>query len=273
MDNQTTDDLNKRARAAWETNAAFWDARYGEGNEFQRVLIAPATERFLDIKPDEVALDVACGNGAFARRLAALGARVVAFDQSEAFIERARARTTENAERIAYRVMDAADGAALASLGEGRFDAAVCTMALMDMPDIEPLMAAMPRLLKPGGRFVFSVMHPCFNNPEGSSSVAERVDRDGELVVQSAIKVWHYIVPSTARGLGIVGQPVPHYYFHRPLSALLAPAFRAGMVLDRLEEPVFPEGSATRPFSWEATRELPPVLVARLRRLQGDARH
>lgn len=272
MDDPTRDDLSGRAKVAWETNAAFWDERYGEGNDFQRVLIAPATERLLDIKVDELVLDVACGNGAFARRLAALGARVVAFDQSEAFIERARARTREHVERITYHVLDAADEGALATLGQDRFDAAVSTMALMDMSDIEPLMAAMPRLLKPGGRFVFSVMHPCFNNPEGSSTVAERVDRDGELVTQSAIKVWHYIRPSVARGLGIVGQPVPHYYFHRPLSGLLAPAFRAGLVLDGLEEPVYSKGDATRPFSWEATRDLPPVLVARLRCLQGVAR-
>lgn len=265
MDDGAGDDLNKRAHDAWEVIAPFWDERYGEGNDFQRVLIAPATERLLGVTPDEWVLDVACGNGAFSRRLAALGARVVAFDQSEAFIERARARTTAYAERIEYRVLNAADSQALASLGEGRFDAAVCTMALMDMVDIEPLMAALPRLLKPGGRFVFSVMHPCFNNPEGSSHVAERVDRDGELVLQSAIKVWHYIRPSIARGLGIVGQPVPHYYFHRPLSGLLEPAFRAGMVLDGLEEPVFPTHDTTRPFSWEAVRDLPPVLVARLR--------
>jgi len=271
MGDASGDELHRRARAAWETNAPFWDERYGEGNDFQRVLIAPATERLLDIKADEFVLDVACGNGAFARRLAELGARVVAFDQSEAFIERARARTAEHVERITYHVLDAADAGALASLGEGRFDAAVCSMALMDMADIEPLMAAMPRLLKPGGRFVFSVMHPCFNNPEGSSNVAERVDRDGELVTQSAIKVWHYIRPSVAKGLGIVGQPVPHYYFHRPLSGLLAPAFRAGMVLDGLEEPVFPKGDMTRPFSWEATRDLPPVLVARLRALAAGA--
>ena len=55
----------------------------------------PATERMLALQPGERVLDVACGAGRFARRMAASGAQIVAFDHSERFIERARLRTTE----------------------------------------------------------------------------------------------------------------------------------------------------------------------------------
>ena len=44
--------------------------------------------------------------------------------------------------------MDATDAAQLLALGAGRFDAAVCNMALMDMTTIDPLLRALPRLLK-----------------------------------------------------------------------------------------------------------------------------
>ncbi len=40
-------------------------------------------------------LDVACGNGAFSRRLVVSGARVVAIDFSEKFVELAKARTED----------------------------------------------------------------------------------------------------------------------------------------------------------------------------------
>jgi len=51
----------------------------------------------------------------------------------------------------------------------------------------------------------------------------------------------------------------------RPLSLILDACFAAGLILDGLEEPVFSEGAeAQRPFSWENSREIPPVLVARL---------
>src|SRR5918995_5866939 len=138
----------------------------GEGNAFQRVLIGPATERLLQVVPGETVLDVACGNGVFSRKLAELGARVVAVDFSEKFVELARARTqgAGYADAVEYLVADATDEEQMLSLGEGRFDAAVCNMALMDMLAIDPLMSALRRLLKPKGRFVFSVQHPAFNS-------------------------------------------------------------------------------------------------------------
>lgn len=262
-----TNNIQHEANEIWEQNAAFWDERSGdEGLILQRTLIAPVTERLLDLKPNERVLDIACGNGAFARRMAQLGAYVVACDVAPTFIERAKARTIQNADRIVYQVLDATDHAALLALGKESFDAAVCTMAMMDMPEIEPMLSAVHQLLKPNGRFVFSVMHPCFNSSRGLKRVAEEEDRDGQIVDVYAIKISGYATPETYRGLGIIGQPVPQFYFHRPLNVLLGACFRAGFVLDALEEPTFSaDAKPNRPFSWENYREIPPVLIARLR--------
>jgi len=259
--------LNRETQQIWDANARFWDARFGEGNNFQRLLIGPATERLLALRPGELVLDAACGNGAFSRRIAELGAQVVAFDFSEQFLELARARTAERpdlAGRIEYHQIDATDRAQLLALGSGRFDAAVCTMAVMDMAEIDPLLSAASQLLKPGGRFVFSVTHPCFSTTT-MRKVVEEEDRGGELVTTYAVKISRYISPTTAKGLGMIGQPLPQLYFDRPLSLILGACFAAGFFLDGLEEPVFPEGAdANRPFSWENFREIPAVLVARL---------
>lgn len=93
--------LNRAVQQAWNRIAPWWDDRVGaEGNDFHQLLVAPATERLLALKPDEVVLDIACGNGQFSRRMAELGARVVAVDFSEAFIDRAKARTQEYAGRL-----------------------------------------------------------------------------------------------------------------------------------------------------------------------------
>lgn len=62
------------------------------------------------------------------------------------------------------------------------------------------------------------------------------------------------------------GEPEPHWYFHRPLGALLGACFRAGLVLDGLEDPAFAaEGGGGGPLAWLTLTEIPPVLVARLR--------
>jgi SAM-dependent methyltransferase len=196
----------------------------------------------------------------------------VAFDFSANLIARARERTfaTEPTGQMEYHVLDATDESALLALGEGTFDAAMCNMALFDMADIDPLLRALSRLLRPGGRFVFSVMHPCFNNAY-TTHVAEMEDRDGETVFTYGIKVTRYVTPGAAKGAAIRGQPVPQLYFHRPLQVLLASVFDAGFVIDALEERAFPPDHppGSHPLTWgPSLSEIPPVLVARARRVR-----
>jgi len=258
---------NQETWEAWNQNAAFWDERMGEGNDFVEVLTWPATERLLELQPGERVLDIACGNGLTSRRLAAMGAEVVAFDFAAEMIAFARQRTTEHVERIEYLVLDATDKTALLALGEAGFDAVICHMALFDMAEIEPLIRALARLLRPGGRFVFSVIHPCFNSAR-IAQVAEQEDRDGEIVTVYSIKVFNYITPTVSHGAATRGQPRPHLYFHRPLQVLLDTCFEAGFVLDGLEEPAFPPDhpSGSSPLSLGGNyHEIPPVLVARVR--------
>ncbi len=259
-------DANEETRRVWDTNAGFWDERMGEGNDFVEVLIWPAVERLLPVRPGSRILDAACGNGLTSRRLAAMGAEVTAFDFSAEMIEFAQRRTVENRERIHYRVLDGTDEQSLLSLGERGFDAALCNMALFDMAEIDPLFRALSRLLKPGGSFVFSILHPCFNNAH-SGHAAEEVDREGEIITQYSIRVWGYITPTINRGLAMRGQPLAQLYFHRPLQTLLGAGFQAGFVLDGLEERSFPpEAESKDPLSWSGRySEIPPVLVARMR--------
>lgn len=134
----------------------------------------------------------------------------------------------------------------------------------MDMVTIEPMLAALSKVLKADGRFVFSLLHPCFNNA-GTRLTVEEEDRDGELVETYAVKIVKYLGQTPVKGLGMIGQPAPHYYFFRPLSVLFNTCFQAGFVMNALEEPAFgPEDKASRPLGWANYKEIPPVLIARL---------
>jgi 2-polyprenyl-3-methyl-5-hydroxy-6-metoxy-1,4-benzoquinol methylase len=260
-----TNDFQVQVRAAWDTNAAFWDERMGEGNAFHLQLVEPSVLQLLEVEAGERVLEIACGNGQFARKLASLGARVTATDFSPKMIERAQTHTEAFNEQIDYRVLDATDENALRTLGERAFDAVISNMAIMDMSEIEPLFRALPFLLKPRGRFVFATMHPCFNS-NNPTFAAESRDEQGTIVEQYALKLTSYLESKSYHGLAMLGQPAAQFYFHRPLQELFGAAFRAGLVLDGLLEPRIPETlSSARWSGWFNFREFPPALTARLR--------
>ena len=60
------------------------------------------------------------------------------------------------------------------------------------------------------------------------------------------------------------GEPVPHWFFHRSMSTLVSAAADVGFVVDGLDEPMLsPEADTTS--AWGPWRNIPPVLVVRLR--------
>jgi len=276
---------NEETRQAWDANAAYWNEKMGEGNDFVNLLEWPAILRLLNPQPGQHILDIATGNGLTARRLAALGVQVCAFDFSEELIKLAKARTPPNLS-ITYYVIDATDESSLLATlapsgtsgtsgtseslepsdSSSLFDSALCNMALFDMADIEPLFHVLPSLLKSGGAFVYSLTHPTFNNTS-SVHVAEEMDLEGQIQAVYSLKVSRYMTPAQAHGAALPGQPRPQLYFERPLQTYFNLGFRNGFVLDGFEECAFPPGHPqTNPLGWGGNfSEIPPVLVARLR--------
>lgn len=207
-------------------------------------------------------LEVGCGNGVVAREIARLGASVVASDASETFVDLARRH--EGGHGIEYRVVDATDEASLVDLGTDSFDAIVASMVLMDLPDIGPLFRATKGLLRPAGRFVFAVLHPCFNNPSTTCLIEEGRD----LSRLHSLKISDY--PDVAAEYRAAAEPAPHWFFHRSLSTIVQSAGSAGLVLEAMDEPLFDADAPTN-SAWLQWSGLPPVLVGRLRRADALA--
>jgi 2-polyprenyl-3-methyl-5-hydroxy-6-metoxy-1,4-benzoquinol methylase len=256
---------NAESRSAWDENAAFWDEKMGEGNDFVNILQWPAILRLLNPQSGQNILDIATGNGLTARRLAVLGVQVTAFDFSTELIKLARSHATDMP-GITYHVLDATDKSALLSLGERTFDSALCNMALFDMAEIEPLFQNLPKLLKSSGSFVFSICHPAFNNSSSMHVVEER-DNEGEIQTVYSVKISRYMNPYSAHGVALRDQPKPQLYFERPLQTYLNLGFSNGFVLDGFEERAFPPQVPQKsPLGWGGNfSEIPPVLVARMR--------
>ncbi len=253
----------------WDRMAAWWDEKQGDdGDRWHRLLIEPGMERVLGHVSGLRVLEIACGNGRLSRRLAQRGARVLAIDASGEMIRYARERETLAPTGTDYRVGDAAS---LGSLADGSFDLVVAGMALMDIADAEGALRETGRALCNGGRFVASMIHPCFDTGEEHSCwVAERHAYETRLFR----KVGRYREIFEHRAEWRVGDPsVPEQsfetpYYHRPLSWYFRALNAAGLAVTAFEEP-----EPTKQFLAESSQgpsllEIPLHCVIEARKLR-----
>jgi Methylase involved in ubiquinone/menaquinone biosynthesis len=106
-------------------------------------------------------LDVGCGEGTNTRKVAELGAKMSAIDIAEGFIEYARETEKESPLGVEYRVADARE----LPFRDGTFDFATAFMSMMDVMDPGKVLREVRRVVRPGGFFQFSILHPCFAPP------------------------------------------------------------------------------------------------------------
>lgn len=120
-----------------------WDSqRYATAGAFVPVLGLPVVDLLTPL-PGERILDLGCGNGDLAAKIAAAGATVVAVDAAPDLVAASRARGLDARQ---------ADGQNLAF--DREFDAVFSNAALHWMKDADAVIAGVRRALKPGGRFV-----------------------------------------------------------------------------------------------------------------------
>jgi ubiquinone/menaquinone biosynthesis C-methylase UbiE len=137
-----------------------WDRAVAAYEEGWRAQLEPAHSLMLDmaaLQPGERVLDVACGTGLVSFRVAeAVGARgaVVGTDISGEMVEAARRSAAER--DVDNASFERSDAEAL-PFADATFDAAVCGLGLMYVPDPVKALCEMRRLLRPGGRAAAAV--------------------------------------------------------------------------------------------------------------------
>ncbi|KAI8235663.1 hypothetical protein K4K54_005681 [Colletotrichum sp. SAR 10_86] len=104
----------------------------------------------------ERALDLGTGSAVIAAVLATSGAEVTAVDGSKLMLEKAEIRAKDAKLDMTFEVVDLLDTESLDDFSQRhpRFDLITCSMTLKELPDLEPLAAALPKLLAPGGRHI-----------------------------------------------------------------------------------------------------------------------
>jgi 2-polyprenyl-3-methyl-5-hydroxy-6-metoxy-1,4-benzoquinol methylase len=211
----------------------------------------PAAEELLGAVAGRRICDLACGQGRVARHLAGAGARVTGIDLSARLLEIARRHEAAEPRGITYVQADARQ---LEGVADRAFEGVVCWMALMDIADLAPALSAVARILEPGGWFVFSILHPCYNSaPSGEIATPEGWART----------VSGYFAEGYWRSERRTGPPGKVGSYHRTLSTYINALTDAGLTLERVREPCATAGLAERRPVWA---QVPAVLIGQCRK-------
>lgn len=115
----------------------------------------PVVRALIDALPPGRALDAACGTGRHTKYLVERGHHVIGIDATPAML--AKARTDLPA--VPFRIGDLL----ALPLETASVDAVVCALTLTHFARLDPPIAELSRVLRPGGRLIVSDMHPLYS--------------------------------------------------------------------------------------------------------------
>ncbi|WP_426701742.1 class I SAM-dependent methyltransferase [Rhodanobacter sp. Col0626] len=198
----------------WHANAAPWVVAVREQRiESRRLATDQAiVDAVLACSPRTV-LDIGCGEGWLARRLAETGIEVTGIDAVPTLIEQARAAGGGDFRVMSYE--------AIADSGlDAQFDALVCNFSLLGEASVERMFALFRSMLKPRGHVLIQTLHPLI-------ACGDETYQDG----------WRQ---GSWAGLGVdFGDPAPWYF--RTLESWFGLFARHGLRVLDMREPLHPQ--------------------------------
>ena len=236
--------------AATGAGRQWWDANAGEYLDEHGAFLGPADfvwcpeglreadAGLLGAVAGARVLEIGAGAAQCSRWLASHGVEVVATDVAEGMLHAGIAYDEAAGVRTPLVVADARD----LPFPDASFDVAFTAYgAIPFVPDADRVHREVARVLRPGGRWVFSVTHPIRwafpDDPSEHGLTAVRPYFDRRPYVE----------------IGGSGR-VLYAEYHRTLGDHVAALVGAGFVLDRLVEPEWPEGHDAVWGGWSPLR-------------------
>ncbi len=246
----------------WDEAVDVWDDFAESGKDWSRARVhGRVLLRIIGPVRGLSILDVGCGQGHFSRLLAGRGGNLTGIDWSRRMIEQARHHESQKPLGIAYRRLDARRLAS--AWPRPRFDLAVASMSLMDMPSLPRVLTGVWGALRPRGRFVFSASHPV-------NTSAVRWERPNERP-KGALLINDYFV----EGPRMLDWSMPRLrrtfrtvFWHRTLETWFAVLRKTGFEIEQLKEPRARPQDVRAVPALETNRRIPFYLVFDCRRAE-----
>lgn len=212
--------------SSYDLNAKFWVKIIRENlDRYRTELTNPAVLEAVGECGGSRLLDAGCGEGYLSRMFAELGARVDGVDSSQALVDAARTAPFPEPDRIVYHVGDVT----YMNFAAETFDIAVCNHLLNDLPSPDKAISELYRVLRPGGRLVALMLHPCF--------YGFRIRSEGE---PTRLPVSDYFTARHAdQKFDVAGilSPAPVSVYVRPLEFYTEALLATGFHITGLREP------------------------------------
>lgn len=215
----------KTNNTSWGNVASWYDNLIKSDDSYQNKVILPNILRLLDIKKDEIILDLACGSGFFSNEFQKRGAKVIGVDIGEELINIAK----KNYKDINFYVSSSND---LHFLKDNSINKITIILALQNIEDIKGTIKECYRVLKNGGKLFIVINHPAFRIPKKSSWVFD--DKENNIYR----RVEEYMTESKEKiemNPGLKNNKFT-ISFHRPLQTYFKMLDNSGFYTKRVEE-------------------------------------
>lgn len=228
---------------------------YLNANNWESInILFPAFTRCMGDLAGKVVLDYGCGDGRYARMLAAQGAgQVIGVDMSHNMIAAAIAADPDSSVQY-YELPDNR----LTPLSDRSVDIVAANMVFMMSPskaDLAQSFAEIHRVLKPGGTFVYCITHPAFVDKD-AYDCRRAFEGDGFQYLKEGYR-YRFILKDDD-GAMIDGG---FYDYHYTLTTYLQTTIDTGFTLRSFEEMRYPDEFVTRYAIAEEFRRYPQSIM------------
>jgi len=211
---------------SWEQVAQWYNGWVGKrGSHYHRKVALPTVMELLELRAKEKVLDIGAGSGVLAPHIAKADGTYLGIDLSPTLVKLAKRHHGDKGHFIRG---DARYLSSHPRIQSESFDATVFLLSLQDMQPLDEVLNAASWALRPGGRLIIFMVHPCFRVPRQSGWEWDKHRKLSYRRIDSYLSPLS--VPMKSHQNGTTRS------FHRPLEHYIAALSGAGLWLESLRE-------------------------------------
>ncbi|MGH2639063.1 MAG: class I SAM-dependent methyltransferase [Rhabdochlamydiaceae bacterium] len=210
---------------SWESSHKWYDSIVGEkGHYYHEQIVLPNTLGLLKLQKGDSLLDLGCGQGVLARSLPQ-GIQYVGIDAAPSLIHSAKSKS-----KHPFYVSDITKPL---SIKEASFSHAAMILVTQNLEHVDAAFNNAATHLKPQGKFIIVMNHPCFRIPRQSSW---GVDEPKKLQYRRVDLYMSSLKIPIQTNPGKQDKSATTWSFHHPLSYYFQRLSEAGFVIEIVEE-------------------------------------